>query len=64
MKRRICSFARLLWFNQTDSFNLLFGETSIGQHSTPDRNSYLILFFNFALVNPAIDKLVYVAEIA
>ncbi|MEZ4866871.1 MAG: AAA family ATPase [Caldilineaceae bacterium] len=58
-------FGKTLWLsvlqhyydvNQTDNFDFLFGETYIGQQPTPDRNSYLILFFNFALVNPAIDK--------
>jgi hypothetical protein len=58
-------FGKSLWLsvlqhyydvNQADNFDLLFGETYIGQHPTPDRNSYLILFFNFALVNPAVDK--------
>ncbi|MEZ4731546.1 MAG: hypothetical protein R3E79_30880 [Caldilineaceae bacterium] len=42
--------------NQADHFDFLFGETTIGRQPTPDRNSYLILFLNFALVNPAIDK--------
>ncbi|MEZ4663873.1 MAG: AAA family ATPase [Caldilineaceae bacterium] len=58
-------FGKSLWLsvlqhyydvNQADNFDLLFGETYIGRQPTPDRNSYLILFFNFALVNPAIDK--------
>lgn len=58
-------FGKSLWLsvlqhyydvNQAANFAFLFGETYIGEHPTPDRNSYLILFFNFALVNPAIDK--------
>ncbi|MFZ4663535.1 MAG: AAA family ATPase [Caldilineaceae bacterium] len=58
-------FGKSLWLsvlqhyydvNQTDNFAFLFGETYIGQNPTPDRNSYLILFFNFALVNPALSK--------
>jgi hypothetical protein len=58
-------FGKSLWLsvlqhyydvNQADNFDFLFGETYIGQQPTPDRNSYLILFFNFALVNPAIDE--------
>ena len=58
-------FGKSLWLsvlqhyydvNQADNFELLFSETYIGRNPTPDRNSYLILFFNFALVNPAIDK--------
>jgi hypothetical protein len=58
-------FGKSLWLsvlqhyydvNQADNFGFLFGETYIGQHPTPDRNSYLMLFFNFALVNPAGDE--------
>lgn len=58
-------FGKSLWLsvlqhyydvNQADNFDLLFGETTIGRQPTRDRNSYLILFLNFALVNPAIDK--------
>jgi len=43
--------------NRADEFDLLFGDTYIGQQPTQNRNSYLILFFNFAMVNPNIDKL-------
>ena len=35
-----------------DSFDELFGKYYIGQHPTEERNSYLILKFNFAMVNP------------
>lgn len=35
-----------------DEFDALFGDTYIGAHPTAERNSYLILFLNFALVNP------------
>lgn len=58
-------FGKSLWLsvlqhyydvNQADNFDFLFGETYIGRQPTPDRNSYLILFLNFALINPAIDK--------
>ena len=58
-------FGKSLWLsllqhyydvNQADNFTFLFGETYIGQHPTPERNSYLILFLNFAVVNPAVDK--------
>ena len=35
-----------------DQFDALFGKYYIGQHPTPERNSYLILSFNFAQVNP------------
>ena len=33
-------------------FEELFGKFYIGQHPTSERNSYLILKFNFAMVNP------------
>ena len=35
-----------------EQFDALFGQYYIGQHPTPERNSYLILSFNFAQVNP------------
>ena len=35
-----------------DQFEELFGKFYIGQHPTSERNSYLILQFNFAMVNP------------
>lgn len=35
-----------------DRFDELFGKYYIGQHPTPGRNGYLILKFNFAMVNP------------
>lgn len=38
--------------NQAENFDDLFGETYIGQNPTPDRNSYLVMMFNFSLVNP------------
>ncbi|MFN8487495.1 MAG: AAA family ATPase [Caldilineaceae bacterium] len=58
-------FGKSLWLsvlqhyydvNQADNFTLLFGDTYIGRNPTPDHNSYLILFLNFALVNPALSK--------
>lgn len=57
-------FGKSLWLsllqhyydvNRKEEFAALFGDTYIGAHPTPERNSYLIMFFNFALVNPAID---------
>jgi len=39
--------------NQAENFDFLFGETYIGQNPTSARNSYLILFFNFSMVNSA-----------
>jgi len=59
-------FGKSLWLsvlqhyydvNQADNFDFLFGDTYIGQNPTPDRNSYLILFLNFAMINPAVDKI-------
>ena len=40
-----------------DDFDRLFGNLYIGQHPTEERNSYLILKFNFAMVNPEMDSL-------
>ena len=40
-----------------DDFDNLFGNFYIGQHPTSERNSYLILKFNFAAVNPEMDAL-------
>jgi len=54
-------FGKSLWLNLMKSyydvnaahqFDLLFKETYIGQHPTEERNSYLILSFNFSGVNP------------
>lgn len=56
-------FGKTLWLsllrhyydiNLKDEFDALFGDTYIGAHPTAERNSYLILFLNFALVNPDI----------
>lgn len=58
-------FGKTLWLtlldyyydvNEKETFAALFGDTYIGQHPTPDRNSYLTLTFNFADVNPMIDQ--------
>ena len=40
-----------------DDFDRIFGQYYIGQHPTAEHNSYLILKFNFAMVNPEIDEL-------
>lgn len=54
-------FGKTLWLsllenyydiNARDDFAALFGDTWIGAHPTPDRNSYLVMSFNFAAVNP------------
>lgn len=58
-------FGKTLWLtlldyyydvNEKENFAALFGDTYIGQHPTPDRNSYLTLTFNFADVNPMIEQ--------
>ena len=36
---------------QKDNFEALYGDLYIGQHPTPERNTYLILYLNFAIVN-------------
>ncbi len=54
-------FGKSLWLsllqhyydvNAADQFEALFGGTWIGDHPTPERNSYLVMAFNFAVVNP------------
>ncbi|MFN8486709.1 MAG: AAA family ATPase [Caldilineaceae bacterium] len=54
-------FGKTLWLtlldyyydiNEKENFAALFGDTYIGQHPTPTRNSYLTLTFNFANVEP------------
>ena len=58
-------FGKTLWLsllqhyydiNKQEQFEALFGGTYIGAHPTPERNSYLVMFFNFALVNPSVDR--------
>jgi hypothetical protein len=54
-------FGKTLWLsvlqhyydvNQEAQFEALFGDTYIGTHPTPDRNAYLVMMFNFAVVDP------------
>ncbi|MEA3350845.1 MAG: AAA family ATPase [Chloroflexota bacterium] len=54
-------FGKTLWLSvlqhyydigEEDNFEHLFGGTYIGEHPTEERNSYLVLMFNFAMVNP------------
>jgi len=56
-------FGKSLWLsvlqhyydvNYKEEFDALFGGTYIGEHPTAERNSYLVMFLNFALVNPAL----------
>ena len=37
--------------NAADKFERLYGDLCIGKHPTPNRNKYLILYLNFAVVN-------------
>ncbi len=54
-------FGKTLWLsvlqhyydiNLQDEFEALFGGTYIGANPTAERNRYLVMVFNFALVNP------------
>ena len=58
-------FGKTLWLstlqhyydiNRAEQFDHLFGGTYIGDQPTPERNSYLVMFFNFALVNPSVEN--------
>jgi len=42
--------------NLADQFEYFFGDTYIGQHPTPERNSYLVMMFNFSLVSPILSR--------
>ena len=37
--------------NAADKFERLYGDLYIGKHATPNRNKFLILYLNFAIVN-------------
>ena len=37
--------------NAADKFEMLYGDLYIGQNPTPNRNKYLIIYLNFAVVN-------------
>ena len=37
--------------NDADKFERLYGDLYIGQHPTPNRNKYLIVYLNFAVIN-------------
>jgi uncharacterized protein YqfB (UPF0267 family) len=58
-------FGKSLWLNTmkayydmnlTNRFDELFGDTYIGKHPTNEKNSYLILSFNFSSVDPDLSK--------
>lgn len=59
-------FGKSLWLNlmktyydvlEASKFDFYFDKTYIGQHPTDERNSYLILSFNFSGVNPDLKEL-------
>ena len=37
--------------NQADKFERLYGDLYIGQHPTPNRNKYIVIYLNFAVVD-------------
>ncbi|MDY4851321.1 MAG: AAA family ATPase, partial [Prevotella sp.] len=37
--------------NQADKFESLYGDLYIGQHPTPNRNKFLIIYLNFAIIH-------------
>ena len=41
---------------QKDSVDALYGDLYVGQHPTPERNTYLILYLNFAIVNAELNN--------
>ncbi|KPA14773.1 hypothetical protein MHK_005021, partial [Candidatus Magnetomorum sp. HK-1] len=58
-------FGKSLWINllqyyydinRKDQFNELFKDTFIGKNPTPNKNAYLTMAFNFAMVDPSIDR--------
>ena len=42
--------------NKKDKFENLFGKLYIGENPTPERNSYLILHLNFAMISAGLDN--------
>lgn len=51
-KSMFCSILRYYYdVNQADHFDELFSQTWIGQNPTPDHNQYLVLFFNFSVID-------------
>ena len=42
--------------NKKDKFKSLFGKLYIGENPTPERNSYLILHLNFAMISAGLDN--------
>ena len=51
-KSLFCSTLRCYYdLNYASSFDELFGQTWIGQHPTPSHNQYILLFFNFSVID-------------
>jgi len=59
-------FGKSLWINllqyyydtnKQDQFDMLFKDTFIGQNPTPNKNRYMTLAFNFAMVDPKSDRI-------
>ena len=42
--------------NQQEKFDRLYGDLYIGQHPTPERNKYLIIYLNFAVIDAELDN--------
>jgi len=58
-------FGKSLWINllqyyydsnRKDQFDTLFKDTFIGKNPTPNKNKYLTIAFNFAMVDPNFDR--------
>ncbi len=50
-KSMFCSTLRYYYdLNYAEQFTELFGQTWIGQHPTPNHNQYILLFFNFSVI--------------
>jgi hypothetical protein len=58
-------FGKSLWINllqyyydsnKKDQFEILFKDTFIGKNPTPNKNKYMTLAFNFAMVDPSFDR--------
>ena len=59
-------FGKSLWINllqyyydtnRKDQFDDLFKNTFVGKNPTPNKNKYLTLAFNFAMVDPSVDRI-------
>jgi len=59
-------FGKSLWINllqyyydcnREDQFDTLFKDTFIGQNPTPNKNRYMTIAFNFAMVDPKFDDI-------